>query len=89
MNHPCYLLYPCSLTFYLHPCSMLLYLIKVGIRFIRVEHLVAVHHRHQIFGIRKVDDIVSITGKHDDALYLVATYLVVQYFVCALLTELD
>lgn len=32
-------------------CSLFFYFIKIGIWFIRVEYLVAVHHCHQVFGI--------------------------------------
>ena len=32
---------------------------------------------------------MGISGKHDNGLYFVTTYLVVQYFVCTFLAELD
>lgn len=38
---------------------------------VRVENLVAGHHRHQIFRFRQVDDVVGPAGNHVDGLDLV------------------
>ena len=64
-------------------------LVEIGIRSIRVEHFIAVHHRHEVLGVGKVDDVVGIAWEHDDGLYLVATHLVVNNLICAFLAELD
>ena len=44
---------------------------------------------YQVFGVREVNDVVGVTWKHDDTLDFVATYFIVQHFVCAFLAELD
>ena len=81
-------------VFGLHNSSMFLllflfYLIKVGIWFIGVKDFVAIHNCYQVFCVRKVDDVVGVAREHDDRLYFVATHFIVQYFICALLAELD
>ena len=78
------------LFYFLHKNFLFLfYRIEVGIWLIRVEYLVAVHYCYQVFGVGEVDDVVCVTREHDDRLYLVATYFIVQHFVCAFLAELD
>ena len=77
LSDPCYL------------CSLLLYLIKIGIWFVGVEYLVAVHYCYQVFSVGEVDDVVGVTREHDDRLYFVTTYFIVQYFICAFLAKLD
>ena len=39
---------------------------------IGVKDLVAGHHRHQIFRLRQVDDVVGPAGNHMDSLNLVS-----------------
>ena len=48
---------------------------------IGVEDFVAVHDRHEVFGIGEIDDIVSVTGQHDYCLYPVSAYFVIQNFI--------
>ena len=67
----------------------LFYWIEIGIWLIRVEYLVAVHYCYKVFGVGEVDDVVGVTGEHDDTLDFVATHFIVQHFVCAFLAELD
>ena len=50
---------------------LLFHRFKVGIRFIWIKHLVAIHHRHEILRFRKVDDVVRISRKHVDGFNLV------------------
>ena len=53
----------------------LFYLLKVCVWFVRVEDFVAVHHCHEIFSFREVDDVVGVAWKHVDCFYLVTAYL--------------
>ena len=46
-------------------------LLVKGVRVVRVKNLVAGHHRHQIFRLRQIDDIVSPAGNHVDSLNFV------------------
>ena len=61
----------------LHSVLSLLFLhrIKVSIRAIWIENLVAVHDGHEVFGFAQVDDVVGVAREHDDGLDLVATHL--------------
>ena len=63
--------------------------VKVGVGPIRIEYLVAVHDGDEVFGVGEVDDVVGVTGEHDDTLDFVTTHLVVEDFVGAFLAELD
>ncbi len=47
---------------------------------VRVENLVAVHHRHQIFRFGQIDDVVSPAGNHVDSLDLVSGNLKLYRF---------
>ena len=38
----------------------------ICIRFIRVEYLIAVHNRYQVFRIGEIDDVMGISGKRDN-----------------------
>ena len=51
---------------------LLFHRFKIGIRFIRIEDLVAVHHGHQVLGVGEVDDVVGVAGEHVDGLDVVA-----------------
>ena len=62
--------------------------VEVGVGLGGVEDFVAVHHCYEVFGVGEVDDVVGVAGEHDDALDTVATYLIVEHFVGALLAEL-
>ncbi len=74
---------PCNL------CSLLFDFVKVGIGPVRIEYLVAVHDGDEVFGVGEVDDVVGVTGEHDDGLDFVTTHLVVEDFVGTFLAELD
>lgn len=47
---------------------------------VRVENLVAGHHRHQILCFRQIDDIVSPAGNHVDSLDLIPGNLKLHRF---------
>ena len=49
-----------------------LHLLKVRVRLVGVEDLVAVHYGDEVFGGAEVDDVVRVAGKHVDALDVVA-----------------
>ena len=49
--------------------------IEVGIRFVRVEDFIAVHHRDQVLGVGEVDDVMRIAWEHVNHLDVVAAYL--------------
>ena len=70
-------------------CSLFFDFVKVGVGPVRIEYLVAVHDGDEVFGVGEVDDVVGVTGEHDDTLDFVTTHLVVEDFVRALLAELD
>ena len=63
--------------------------VEEGIWFVRIEHLVAVHHCHQILGVAEVDDVVRITRKHVHRLDVVAAHLKLDNFVRAFLALLN
>ncbi len=65
------------------------YRVKVCIRMVLVEDLVAIHHRDEVLSLGQVDDVVGIAGKHDYALYPVPADFIVQDLVRAFLTEPD
>ena len=67
----------------------LFYWIEIGVWLIGVEDFVAVHYCYKVFGVREVDDVVSVARKHDDTLDFITTHFIVQYFVGTLFTELD
>lgn len=70
-------------------CSLFFDFVKVGVGPVRIEYLVAVHDGDEVFGVGEVDNVVGITGEHDDGLDFVTTHLVVEDFVGAFLAELD
>lgn len=70
-------------------CSLFFDFVKVGVGPVRIENLVAVHDGDEVFGVGEVDDVVGVTGEHDDGLDFVTTHLVVEDFVGAFLAELD
>lgn len=70
-------------------CSLFFDFVKVGVGPVRIEYLVAVHDGDEVFGVGEVDDVVGVTGEHDDGLDFVTTHLVVEDFVGAFLAELD
>ncbi len=63
--------------------------VEVGVGAAGVEGLVGPHHRHQVGGVRQVDDVVRVARQHVHGLDPVAAYLVLQHLVGALLAELD
>lgn len=65
------------------------YRVKVCIRMVLVEDLVAIHHRDEVLSLGQVDDVMGIAGKHDYALYPVSADFIVQDLVRAFLTELN
>ena len=73
---------------YVHVCVPVrragLYRVGISVRASGVEHLVGVHDRHEVLGVREVDDVVGVAGEHDDALYPVPAYLVLEDLVSAL-----
>ena len=62
---------------------------EVCIWFIEIEYLVTVHNRYKILGIREVDDVVCVAGKHVDGLDIVTGDLEFDYFICAEFAFLD
>ena len=52
------------------------YFIEKRVGTLRVEDFIAIHDCNKILGVRKIDDVVGIARKHDDALNLVTTYFV-------------
>lgn len=50
----------------------LFYRIEKRIRFVWIEDLIAIHHCHEILGVTKVDDVVSIAWEHMDGLDVVS-----------------
>ena len=80
IKNPCN---PCNL------CSLFFDFVKVGVGPVRIEYLVAVHDGDEVFGVGEVDDVMGVTGEHDNTLDFVTTHLVVEDFVRALLAELD
>lgn len=70
-------------------CSLFFDFVKVGVGPVRIEYLVAVHDGDEVFGVGEVDDVVGVTGEHDDGLDFVATNFIVQHFVGTFLAELD
>ena len=52
---------------------------KKSIRFVGIEHLVAIHHSYQIFGLGEVDDVVSIAREHMDSLDVVTRDFPLQH----------
>lgn len=65
------------------------YGVEESIRPLRVENLVAVHDRDKILSLREVDDVVRISGQHDDALNLVARDFELDDLVRTLFPLLD
>ena len=53
--------------------------LKESIRPPRIKHLIAIHHRHQILRLRKIDDIVRVPGQHMHCLNLVTGNLPLQH----------
>ena len=70
-------------------CSLFFDFVKVGVGPVRIEYLVAIHDGDEVFGVGEVDDVVGVTGEHNDTLDFVTTHLVVEDFVGAFLAELD
>ena len=56
---------------------------------IGIEDFVAVHDCDEVLGVGEVDDVVGVTGKHNNRLYFVAAYLKVENFICAFFSHLD
>ena len=50
----------------------LLYGVEVGVWFVGVEDFVAVHDGDEVFGFRKIDDVMGIAGEHVHGLDVVA-----------------
>ena len=48
-----------------------LYFFPEGIGLVGIEDFVAVHHSDKILGVGKIDDVVSVAGKHVDGFNLV------------------
>ena len=67
----------------------LFHLVEVCVGAVGVEYFVAVHYCDEVFCVGKVDDVVGVAGEHDDALDMVATHLIVKYFICTFPAELD
>ena len=40
--------------------KILLYRFKKRIRLVRIKHLIAIHHRHQVLRLGKIDDIMRV-----------------------------
>ena len=48
---------------------------------LRIKLLICPHHRHQIFRLRQVDDVMRKARQHLHRLKLLAANLVLTYFV--------
>jgi len=62
--------------------------VEVGVWFIGVEDLVAVHDCDEVLGVGEVDDVVGIAGEHDDGLDPVAIDFIVEDDWVAVFVEL-
>ena len=65
------------------------YRIEICVRSFRIENLVAIHYGHEVFRVRKIDDIVGIARNHDDRLDLVTADFIVQDLITPLFAHLD
>ena len=68
---------------------ILFYWFEIGVRFVWVEDLVAVHYCDEIFGFGEVDDVVGVARKHVYCFDLVTANLKVQHFIRAVFSLLD
>ena len=67
---------------------LFLHRVKIGIRAIGVEGLVAVHHCYEVFRLAQVDDVVGVAREHYHTLNFIATHLIIKHFVGALFAHL-
>jgi len=44
-----------------------------------IEHFVAIHHGHQVFGLGQVNDVVRIAGEHVHGSYIITAYFPLQH----------
>ena len=51
------------------------HLLKERVWFLRIKHLVACHHGHEILRIRQIDDIMCPSRDHINSLDLIAGHL--------------
>ena len=51
----------------------------ICVRFVGIEHLVAVHHGHKVLGFREIYDVVRVARKHVHGLDVVAIDLPFQH----------
>ena len=56
---------------------------------IRVKNLITVHHRHQIFSLGKVDDVVRISWQHVNALDVITADFKLYHFISTYLSFLN
>ena len=61
----------------------LFYWFKIGVWFVWIEDLVAVHYCYEVFGVGEVDDVVGVAWKHVNSLDLVTRHLKVEDFIRA------
>ena len=59
----------------------LFYWFEIGIWFVRVEDLVAVHYCDEVFCVGEVDDVVGVARQHVYCFNLVARNFKVEDFV--------
>lgn len=62
--------------------------IEVGIRFVRVENLVTIHHRDEVFSVGEVNDIMRVPWEHVHHLDVVAVHFELDNLISAFLAYL-
>ena len=67
----------------------LFYWFEIGVRFVWVEDLVAVHYCYEVFSFREVDYVVGVAWKHVYCFNLVTTNLEVEDFIRTYTTLLN
>lgn len=79
-----------TLWYWMNSClNRIAYLLPECVGTVGVEALVAVHHCHEVFGVRQVNDVMGISWEHVHGLNLITAYLELDDFICAELTLLD
>ena len=68
---------------------ILYHYLKKGVRSIRVEDLITVHHRYQVFGIAEVNDVMGVAWEHVDTLDIITCHFKLDDFIRAFLAFLD
>lgn len=65
------------------------YFVKESIWLFWIENFVAVHYCYEFIRIAQVNNIVSVTREHNDALDFISTYLIIEDFTGSFLAKLN